>query len=114
MDEVTGAVIAIAFGLSAVFVPTAFIAGISGQFYRQFALTIAVSTLISAFELARRSRRRCARSCCSRTGRTDWFGRIVGLRASAGSSASSIAASTSPSMRYARRRLARPPGIASR
>ncbi|WP_165068028.1 efflux RND transporter permease subunit [Paludisphaera rhizosphaerae] len=49
MDEATAAVIAIAFGLSAVFVPTAFIAGISGQFYRQFALTIATSTLISAF-----------------------------------------------------------------
>ena len=43
------AVIAIAFGLSAVFIPTAFIPGISGQFYRQFALTIAASTLISAF-----------------------------------------------------------------
>ncbi len=49
MDEVTVAVIAIAFGLSAVFIPVAFIAGITGQFYRQFALTIATSTLISAF-----------------------------------------------------------------
>src|ERR1700745_2851626 len=49
MEEVTGAVIAIAFGLSAVFVPTAFLGGIAGQFYRQFALTIAVSTLLSAF-----------------------------------------------------------------
>jgi multidrug efflux pump len=49
MDEVTVAVIAIAFGLSAVFIPVAFIPGISGQFYRQFALTIATSTLISAF-----------------------------------------------------------------
>lgn len=49
MEEVTVAVVAIAFGLSAVFIPTAFIAGISGQFYRQFALTIATSTLISAF-----------------------------------------------------------------
>jgi hypothetical protein len=49
MDEVTGAVIAIAFGLSAVFVPTAFLGGIAGQFYRQFALTIAISTVISAF-----------------------------------------------------------------
>ena len=49
MEEVTVAVIAIAFGLSAVFIPTAFITGISGQFYRQFALTIAASTLISAF-----------------------------------------------------------------
>ncbi len=49
MEEVTVAVIAIAFGLSAVFIPTAFISGISGQFYRQFALTIATATLISAF-----------------------------------------------------------------
>jgi len=49
MDEVSGAVVAIALVLAAVFVPTAFISGISGQFYRQFALTIAVSTLISAF-----------------------------------------------------------------
>ena len=49
MDEVGGAVVAIALVLSAVFIPTAFIPGISGQFYRQFALTIAVSTLISAF-----------------------------------------------------------------
>lgn len=48
MDEVTVAVIAIAFGLSAVFIPTAFVSGITGQFYRQFALTIATSTLISA------------------------------------------------------------------
>ena len=49
MDEVGTAVIAIALVLAAVFVPTAFIPGITGQFYRQFALTIAVSTLISAF-----------------------------------------------------------------
>jgi HAE1 family hydrophobic/amphiphilic exporter-1 len=48
MDEVGTAVIAIALVLSAVFVPTAFIPGITGQFYRQFALTIAVSTIISA------------------------------------------------------------------
>jgi hydrophobic/amphiphilic exporter-1 (mainly G- bacteria), HAE1 family len=49
MDEVGAALIAIALVLVAVFVPTAFIPGISGQFYRQFALTIAVSTVISAF-----------------------------------------------------------------
>ncbi len=49
MDEVSGPVIAVALVLCAVFVPTAFIAGITGQFYRQFALTIAVSTFISAF-----------------------------------------------------------------
>src|ERR1700753_639590 len=49
MDEVGGAVVSIALVLSAVFVPTAFIPGISGEFYRQFALTIAVATVISAF-----------------------------------------------------------------
>ena len=49
MDEVTPAVVAIAFGLSAVFIPVAFVSGITGQFYRQFALTIAISTIISAF-----------------------------------------------------------------
>jgi len=49
MEEVSGAVIAIALVLSAVFIPTAFIQGITGKFYQQFALTIAVSTLISAF-----------------------------------------------------------------
>ncbi|BCH23038.1 efflux RND transporter permease subunit [Mesorhizobium sp. L-8-3] len=49
MDEVGGAVVSIALVLTAVFVPTAFIPGISGQFYLQFAVTIAVSTIISAF-----------------------------------------------------------------
>ena len=48
MDEITGPVIAITLVLSSVFIPTAFIAGISGQFYRQFALTIAAATIISA------------------------------------------------------------------
>jgi multidrug efflux pump len=48
MEEITGAVIAITLVLCAVFIPTAFMAGISGQFYRQFALTIAASMIISA------------------------------------------------------------------
>jgi multidrug efflux pump len=48
LEEITGPVIAITLVLSSVFIPTAFIAGISGQFYRQFALTIAASTIISA------------------------------------------------------------------
>jgi hydrophobe/amphiphile efflux-1 (HAE1) family protein len=47
MEEVGGALVAIALVLSAVFVPSAFITGISGQFYRQFALTIAGATVIS-------------------------------------------------------------------
>ena len=49
MDEVSGPVIAVGLVLSAVFVPCAFISGIVGQFFRQFALTIAISTVISAF-----------------------------------------------------------------
>ncbi|RUM54737.1 MAG: multidrug efflux RND transporter permease subunit, partial [Marinomonas sp.] len=49
MSEVTGPIIAIALVLCAVFIPTAFIQGLSGQFYKQFALTITISTLISAF-----------------------------------------------------------------
>jgi multidrug efflux pump subunit AcrB len=48
MSEVTGPIIAITLVLAAVFIPTAFIAGINGQFFRQFALTIAASTAISA------------------------------------------------------------------
>jgi multidrug efflux pump len=49
MSEVTGPIIAIALVLCAVFVPIAFISGLTGEFYRQFALTIACSTVISAF-----------------------------------------------------------------
>jgi multidrug efflux pump len=49
MDEVTGPVVAVALVLCAVFVPCAFISGITGQFFRQFAVTIAISTVISAF-----------------------------------------------------------------
>ena len=48
MREVTNPIIAIALVLVAVFVPLAFISGLSGQFYRQFAMTIAISTVISA------------------------------------------------------------------
>ena len=49
MNEVGGALISIALTLCAVFVPSAFLSGITGQFFRQFAVTIAVSTLISCF-----------------------------------------------------------------
>jgi multidrug efflux pump len=48
MSEVSGPIVAIALVLVAVFVPLAFISGLTGQFYRQFALTIAISTVISA------------------------------------------------------------------
>jgi len=49
MREVSGPIIAIALVLCAVFVPIAYVSGLSGQFYKQFALTIAISTVISAF-----------------------------------------------------------------
>jgi len=49
MTEVTGPIVATALVLVAVFVPTAFISGLTGQFYKQFAITIAISTVISAF-----------------------------------------------------------------
>jgi hydrophobe/amphiphile efflux-1 (HAE1) family protein len=49
MDEVGGALIAIALVLGAVFIPTAFITGLQGSFFRQFAVTIAAATAISAF-----------------------------------------------------------------
>src|SRR5204862_140233 len=49
MQEVSGPIVAIALVLCPVFVPTAFIVGLSGEFYKQFALTIAISTVISAF-----------------------------------------------------------------
>ena len=49
MHEVSGPIIAIALVLCAVFVPLAFVPGLSGQFYKQFAVTIAISTVISAF-----------------------------------------------------------------
>jgi len=49
MTEVTGPIVSTALVLCAVFIPTAFITGLTGLFYRQFALTIAISTVISAF-----------------------------------------------------------------
>ncbi|MFA7605915.1 MAG: multidrug efflux RND transporter permease subunit [Rhodocyclaceae bacterium] len=60
MEEVTGPVIAIAVILAAVFVPTAFIPGITGQLYQQFAVTIAVSVIFSAFNALTLSPALCA------------------------------------------------------
>ncbi|MHB8897783.1 MAG: efflux RND transporter permease subunit [Thermoguttaceae bacterium] len=60
MKEVSGPVVAIALVLCAVFVPTAFITGITGEFFRQFALTIAASTVISAFNSLTLSPALCA------------------------------------------------------
>jgi multidrug efflux pump len=77
MDEVTGPVIAVALVLTAVFVPTAFISGITGQFYRQFALTIAISTLISAFNSLTLSPALCALLLKPHGARKDWFARLL-------------------------------------
>jgi multidrug efflux pump len=60
MSEVTGPIIATALVLCAVFVPTAFISGLTGQFYKQFAITIAISTVISAFNSLTLSPALCA------------------------------------------------------
>jgi hydrophobe/amphiphile efflux-1 (HAE1) family protein len=60
MNEVGAALIAIALVLSAVFVPTAFIGGITGAFYRQFAVTVATATIISAFNSLTLSPALCA------------------------------------------------------
>src|SRR5262245_14136183 len=60
MGQVSGPVVAVGLVLSAVFIPCAFITGITGQFFRQFALTIAVSTIISAFNSLTLSPALCA------------------------------------------------------
>ncbi|MDB6094697.1 MAG: acriflavin resistance plasma rane protein, partial [Verrucomicrobia bacterium] len=60
MQEVAGPVLAIAIVLAAVFVPTAFIPGITGRLYQQFALTIAISVMISAFNALSLSPALCA------------------------------------------------------
>jgi hydrophobe/amphiphile efflux-1 (HAE1) family protein len=77
MEEVTPAVIAIAFGLSAVFIPVAFISGITGQFYRQFALTIAFSTLLSAFNSLTLSPALAALLLKPKGAKKDWFSRLT-------------------------------------
>ncbi|MDX1962056.1 MAG: multidrug efflux RND transporter permease subunit [Pirellulales bacterium] len=76
MSEITAAVIAIAFGLSAVFVPTAFLTGITGQFYRQFALTIAVSTLLSALVSLTLTPALCAILLKPHDAPKDWFTKL--------------------------------------
>jgi len=77
MNEVSSAVIAVALVLCAVFVPTAFISGITGQFYRQFALTIAVSTIISAFNSLTLSPALCAILLQPHGVKPDWFSRVL-------------------------------------
>ena len=75
MQEVSGPVISMALVLAAVFVPTAFLTGITGQFYRQFALTIAVSTAISALVSLTLSPALGALLLKPRDAKPDWFTR---------------------------------------
>ncbi len=88
MEEVSGPVIAIALILAAVFIPTAFIPGITGRLYQQFAVTIAISVIISAFNALSLSPALCALLLKPRTpsrgplarffaGFNAWFGRTT-------------------------------------
>jgi len=85
MEEVSGPVIAIAIILSAVFVPTAFIPGITGQLYQQFAVTIAISVIFSAFNALSLSPALCALLLKPKVKGSgplqkfyDWFNRVFG------------------------------------
>ena len=85
MEEVSGPVIAIAVILAAVFVPTAFIPGITGELYQQFAVTIAISVIVSAFNALSLSPALCAMLLKPKVkGRGplqkfyDWFNRAFG------------------------------------
>src|SRR5437660_264811 len=77
MSEVTSPIIATALVLCAVFIPTAFISGLTGQFYKQFAITIAISTVISAFNSLTLSPALCAVLLKDHHAPKDWFGRIM-------------------------------------
>lgn len=77
MTEVTGPIIAIALVLCAVFIPTAFISGLTGQFYKQFAITIAISTVISAFNSLTLSPALCAVLLQPHHAKTDRLSKIM-------------------------------------
>ena len=77
MSEVTSPIIATALVLCAVFVPTAFISGLTGQFYKQFAITIAISTVISAFNSLTLSPALCAVLLKDHNAPKDWFARFM-------------------------------------
>ncbi len=77
MSEVTSPIIATALVLCAVFVPTGFISGLTGQFYRQFAITIAISTVISAFNSLTLSPALCAVLLKDHHAPKDWFARVM-------------------------------------
>ena len=85
MEEISGPVIGIALVLSAVFIPTAFIPGITGRLYQQFAVTIAISVILSAFNALTLSPALAALLLRPKTDRRgplakffDWFNRIFG------------------------------------
>jgi HAE1 family hydrophobic/amphiphilic exporter-1 len=85
MQEISGPVVGIALVLSAVFIPTAFIPGITGRLYQQFAVTIAISVILSAFNalslspaLAALLLRRKAESHGALRRFFDWFNRVFG------------------------------------
>ena len=75
MQEVSGPIIAIALVLCAVFVPLAFVPGLTGQFYKQFAVTIAISTVISAFNSLTLSPALCALLLRPHGAQKDWLTR---------------------------------------
>src|SRR3989440_2082684 len=77
MSEVTGPIVATALVLCAVFVPTAFISGLTGQFYKQFAITIAISTVISAINSLTLSPALCAVLLKDHHAPKDWFARLM-------------------------------------
>jgi hydrophobe/amphiphile efflux-1 (HAE1) family protein/NodT family efflux transporter outer membrane factor (OMF) lipoprotein len=77
MKEVTGPIVATALVLGAVFIPTAFISGLTGQFYKQFAITIAISTAISAFNSLTLSPALSALLLREHGARKDWLARTM-------------------------------------
>src|SRR5688572_32922669 len=79
MEEVTGPFIAISLVLMCVFIPCAFITGITGQFFRQFALTIAVSTFFSAVNSLTLSPALCALLLKAKHEQRDPLTRLINL-----------------------------------
>ena len=77
MKEVTSPILAITAVLCAVFIPTAFLGGLSGQFYRQFALTIAISTVLSAINSLTLSPALAALMLRPHGAAQDWFTRVL-------------------------------------
>jgi multidrug efflux pump len=77
MREVSGPIVAIALTLVAVFVPLAFMTGLSGQFFKQFAMTIAISTVISAFNSLTLSPALAALLLKGHDEKPDWLTRIM-------------------------------------